>query len=139
MMNTITTTTTTTLPNAATPFRILFGRNPCTILDALMPETDKGTDMGGINTFVEDQRRPLKEVIAILAGRHHQQEAARFKRNQKILRPSAGSAADEGSLVFVRELDSSRLGPENRASKLVHEKRTGPWRVDKVIRPGLEV
>lgn len=45
-----------TLPAVATPFRILLGRKPRTTREALKLETDTGSDVGGMDTFVEKQR-----------------------------------------------------------------------------------
>ena len=50
------------LPGKPTPFRLFFGRDARTQLDATHPEIDGGDFRGGMHSYVTDKRQAYKEV-----------------------------------------------------------------------------
>ena len=126
------------LPKAMSPFQLLFGRSPRTPLETVTPLADGDDGVMGLDSFVEQRRRVFREIRDVLEKRHAAKAAARAKGNAAISRPSAGGTVNEGSLVMVREADST-LHREDRNPKLVHEKWTGPWRVTEIIQAGLSM
>ena len=82
------------LPNAVTPFYLLFGREPRTSLDALAPQLD-GDDLsaGNLETFVEERRHTFREVRKVLEKRHADRERSRQKANSSIRVGSPGATA----------------------------------------------
>ena len=46
------------VPDKATPFRLLFGRDSRTQVDAATPTLD-GENLGGLHTFIADRREAL--------------------------------------------------------------------------------
>ena len=127
-----------TLPSSMTPFELLFGRSPRTSLDTLVPRLDDTESTRGLENFVERRRQNLREVRLALEKRHETKVVARRRANARISRPSAGVRAETGDLVLVREADSTTYR-EGLGKKLLHEKWTGPWRVDEVVQRGLSV
>lgn len=121
-----------------TPFELLFGRKPRTSLDSLVPLSEETDQSGGLDNFVERRRQNLREVRLALEKRDSQRVTARARANAAISRPSAGVIAEKGSLVLVRESDSSKHR-DSRGKKLQHDHYTGPWRVTEVLQTGLSV
>ena len=80
----------------------------------------------------------MREVRLALEKRHSYKVAAREKANQSIARSSPGLSVEPGSLVLVRESESSRHR-DKRGMKLQHELYTGPWKVGEVLQQGLSV
>ena len=68
----------------------------------------------------------MREVRLALEKRHSYKVAARERANQSISRSSPGLSVEPGSLVLVRESESSRHR-DKRGMKLQHELYTGPW------------
>ena len=126
------------LPSNMTPFELLFGRPPRTSLDSLVPLDNEPDPAGDLDNFVERRKQNMREVRLALEKRHSAQVAAREKANQSIRRPSPAAAATPGSLVLVRESESSRHR-DGRGKKLQHELYTGPWEVTEELQKGLSV
>ena len=126
------------LPTKMTPFEMLFGRPPRTSLDSLVPLDGETETASGLDNFVERRKQNLREVRLALEQQHSYTVAAREKANQTILRSSPGVSMGQGSLVLVRESESSRHR-DRRGMKLQHELYTGPWKVSAVLQQGLSV
>ena len=125
-----------TLPNNMTPFELLFGRKPRISLDTLVPQIDATDVSGGLDSFVESRRQNFREVRLALEKRHQNKVNARLKANEKISRESAGTGAQVGDLVLVKE-SSSNIERNGSGGKLEHERWTGPWKLTKVLNAGL--
>ena len=91
-----------------TPFELLFGRKPRTSLESLIPLSAETEQSGGLKNFVERRKQNLREIRFALETRHNLRVIARARANASTSRPSAGVALKKGSLVFVRESESSR-------------------------------
>lgn len=126
------------LPTKMTPFEMLFGRPPRTSLDSLVPLEGEPETATGLNNFVERRKQNMREVRLALEKQHSYRVAAREKANRAISRPSPGVSVEPGSLVLVRESESSRHR-DRRGMKLQHERYTGPWKVSEVLQKGLSV
>ena len=126
------------LPSNMTPFELLFGRKPRTSLDSLVPLSAETEQTDGLDNFEERRKQNLREVRLALEKQHKLRVTARARANASISRPSAGVALKKGSLVLVRESESSRH-PDNRGRKLQHDHYTGPWRVTEVLQTGLSM
>ena len=126
------------LPSNMTPFELLFGRKPRTPLDSLVPLSAETEQSGGLDNFVERREQNLREVRLALEKQHNLRVTARARANASISRPSAGVALEKGSLVLVRESESSRHR-DNRGRKLKHDHYTGLWRVTEVLQTGLSM
>ena len=121
------------LPSNMTPFELLFGRKLRTSLDSLVPlsaETEQ-------RPFAR-RKQNLRKVRLALEKKHNLRITARTRANASISRPSAGAALEKGSLVLVRESDSSRHR-DNRGWKLQHDHYTGPWKVTEVLQTSLSM
>jgi len=103
-----------------------------------VPLSEETGQSGGLDNFVERRKQNLREVRLALEKRHNQRVTARAHANATIARPSAGVLVEKGSLVLVRESESSRHR-DNRGRKLQHDHYTGPWRVTEVVRAGISV
>ena len=121
-----------------TPFELLSGRKPRTSLDPLVPLSAETEQSVGLDNFVERRKQKLREVRLALEKQHNSRVTARARANASIARPSAGAALEKGSLVLVRESESSRYR-DNRWWKLQHEHYTGAWRVTDVLQTGLSM
>lgn len=112
------------LPKIMSLFQILFGRSPCTPVDALVLQVDDGEEVLGLENSVERQRQRAQQVQAALVKRHADQEAARQSANVAMSRASKGAEAEVGDLVMVKEMEST-LHRDGIHQKLAHEKWTG--------------
>ena len=64
--------------------------------------------------------------------KHHQSKVnARLKANNKITRETAGTVAQTGDLVLVKE-SSNNVERNGSGGKLGHERWTGPLKMPKV-------
>ena len=126
------------LPGKPTPFRIFFGRDARTHLDAPQPEVDGGDFRGGMHSYVADKRQAYKEVrdvrVALLKIHEDRQESSE-SRNAEIDRTSVGTRVVVGDKVQVKEAESV-MAREGIHHKLAHEHRTGPWEVTEDVLPG---
>jgi len=124
------------LPSSPTPFRLLFGRDARTQLDSITPVVDGVEYKGGLDAFVADKQQAFREVRKALEERKTMKDQRRQSHNDGIGRVSPGRQAKIGNYVLVKEA-ASTLSREGIHSKLAHEHWTGPWRVVRVIHPGL--
>ena len=85
---------------------------------------------------MESRRQHFREVRLVLEKRHQSKINAPLKANDKIIRESAGTVAQTGDLVLVRE-SRSNVGRNGSGGKLEHERGTGPWKTTKVSNAGL--
>ncbi|CAM9973671.1 unnamed protein product [Choristocarpus tenellus] len=120
-------------PLNPTSFRVLFGRDPRTQLDAVIPKLDGDVDVGGLDSFIEQRRQNFREVREVLERRMFAGQRQREKANALVARSSPGLGSKPGDLVLVKEADSSiygeKLGQTRVGRKVVHERWTGPWTV----------
>ena len=128
------TTPDTALPGHPTAFKLLFGREPRTQLDAVSPEAESPP----LHNMVEQQKQNLKEVQQLLTRRHQQREEAKLARNAEMVRQSVGIQAQVRDLMLVRESDSS-LSSARVSAKPIHDLWTGPWEVHKIVIRGLSL
>ena len=124
------------LPHHASPYKMLFGRDPRTPLDQLSPGLDNSGPVRGLERTVEEQRRISVEVKRILEKRQANKNRGRRLQNEKIARTAPGAKAKAGDYVLVRKSVAS-LQKEGPHPKLAHDHFSGPWQVVEVIRPGL--
>ena len=85
---------------------------------------------------MESRRQNFREVRLASEKRHQSKINARLKANYKITRESAGTVAQTGDLVLVKE-SSSNVERNGSGGKLEHERGTGPWKTTKVLDAGL--
>ena len=85
---------------------------------------------------MESRRQNFREVRLALEKRHQNKVNARLKANENISRESAGTGAQVGDLVLVKE-SSSNIERNGTGGKLEHERWTGPWKITKVLNAGL--
>ena len=122
------------LPGKATPFRLLFGRDCRTQIDATSPSPDN-EGMVGLHNLVADQSESLRLIRALrkdLQNRHEQRHRRRERENARIRRTSTGTRTKPGDLVLVKE-SGSALYNDCVHPKLTHDRWTGPWTVTAVI------
>ena len=127
------------LPGKPTPFRLFFGRDARTQLDATHPEIDGGDFRGGMHSYVADKRQAYKEVRDVrvaLLKRQEDRQKSRESRNAEIGRTSVGTRVVVGDKVLVKEAESV-MAREGIHHNLAHEHWTGPWEVTEVVLPGL--
>ena len=129
------------LPNSATPFRLLFGRDARTQIDAVSPDLDETELVGtGLHTYISNCKEEWRDVLrardAALRKQHEGRQNQRLRVNDTIGRHSSGAKAKEGDLVMIQESDAT-ISKEGVHLKLVHEKWTGPWKVVSTVTPGL--
>ena len=126
------------LPNKATPFCLLFGRDCRTQMDATSPSPDnENTD--GLHNLIADKSENLRQVQEVrkdLQHRHQQRHLRREHQNAGIKCTSTGTQVKPSDLVLVNEADSA-LHNGCVHTKLTHGRWTGPWTVTAVITPGL--
>ena len=126
------------LPNNATPFRLLFGRDCRTQMDATSPHPDN-EGANGLHNLIADKSENLRQVQEVRKDqqqRHEQRRRRREHQNVGIRRTSTGTRVKPGDLVLVKEADSA-LHNDYVHTKLTHDRWTGPWTVTAVITPGL--
>ena len=124
------------LPSGGTPFRILFGRDARTNLDALTPVLDDDSFRSGLDNFVAERQQTFRELRGILERRQEEKNRRRARHNAAIKRGSSGQQTRVGDRVLIKEA-VSKLGREGIHAKLAHEHWTGPWRITAVEQPGL--
>ena len=111
------------LPNKATPFRLLFGLDCRTQMDATSPSPDnEGTD--ALHNLIVDKSgnfRQVREVRKDLQHRHEQRRLRRKHQNAGIRRTSTGTRVKPGDLVLVKEADSA-LHNDCVHTKLTHDR-----------------
>ena len=126
------------LPGKATPFRLLFGRDCRTQVDATSPSPDD-EDMYGLHKLIADKSENLRQVQEVrkdIQDRHEQRRLRGAHHNAGIRRTSTGTRVKQGDLVLAKEA-ASALHNDCVHVKLTHDRRTGPWPVTAVITPGL--
>ena len=116
------------LPTKMTAFELLFGRNPRTSLDSLVPLLDDATQPGNLDDFVEQREQNCLEVRKVLGRRQAMRVAARKRVNAIINRSPLGVTTKAGHLVLVRKASTTR-SREGCGNKLHHEKYTGLWTI----------
>ena len=110
------------LTGEATSFRLFFGRDARTQLDATHPEIDGGDFRGGMHSYVADKRQAYKEVRDVrmaLSKRHEGRQKSRESRNAEIGRTSVGTRV-VGNKVLVKEAEFV-MAREGIHHKLAHE------------------
>ena len=125
------------LPGKPTPFRLFFGRDVRTQLDATHPKIDGGYFRGEMHSYVADKRQAYKEVRDVpmaLSKRHEDMQKSRESRVAEIGRTSVGTRVVVGDEVLVKEAESVMVR-EGIHHKLAHEHWTGPWEVTEVVLP----
>ena len=123
------------LPSGGTPFRILFGRDAHTNLDALTPALDDGFRTG-MDNFVADKHQTFLELREILKKRQEDKNRRRVRLSAAIMRHSSGERARVGDVMLVKEADS-KMVQEGTHAKLAHEHSMGPWQVTAIEQPGI--
>ena len=113
-----------TFPIHMAPFELLFGRKLRIPLNTLVPQINATERSGGLDNFVESRRQNFKEVRLALEKRHQSKIIARLKANNQMTRESAGTVAQTGDLVLVKE-SSSNVERNGSGGKLEHERWTG--------------
>lgn len=90
-------------------------------------QADDTAETGDLDSFVENRRHMFREVRGALRVVHNKRDAARYRQNATIIRPSAGVQLQQGDRVLVKNLElSSSLFRKGLGAKLVHEKWTEP-------------
>ncbi|CAM9280224.1 unnamed protein product, partial [Choristocarpus tenellus] len=92
------------------PFRVLFGRDPRTQLEALIPKLDGDVEVGGLDSSIEQRRQNFREVREVLERRVSARQKNRERVNALIARSSPGLGSEPDDLVLVKEADSSIHG-----------------------------
>ena len=118
------------LLSKATPFRLVFGHDCRTQMDATSPSPDNES-MDGLHNLIADKSenlRQIQEVRKDLQHRHEQRRLRREHQNAGIRRTSTGTRVKPGDLVLVKEADSA-LHNDYVHTKLTHDRWTGPWSV----------
>ena len=126
------------LPGKTPPFRLLFGCDYRTQVDATSPSPDN-EGMDGLHNLIVDKSVNLRQVEGLCKHLHHRHEQRRLRlehHNRGIKRTSTGTRVKQGNLVWVKEADSA-LHNDCVKVKLIHDRWTGPWTVKAVITPGL--
>ena len=124
------------LPSGGTPFRILFGRDARSNLDALTPALDGKAFRTGLDNFVAENQQSFLELRGILKRRQEEKNHRRAQHNAAIKRKSAGKHVPIGDKVLMKEADS-KPAREGIHAKLAHEHWTGPGQVTAIEQPGV--
>ena len=114
-------------------------RKPCIPLDTLVPQIDATNRSGGLDNLVESRWKHFREVRPVPVKRHQSKVNARPKANNKIRRESAGTVAQTGDLVLVKESSSGNVARNGSGGKLEHERETCLWKLSKALNAGLIV
>ena len=96
------------LPGKATPFRLLFGRDCRTQMDATSPSPDD-EGMYGLNNLIANKSENLRQVQKVCKDLQHRHELRRHRQehhNAGIRVTSTGTRVKQGDLVLVKEADS---------------------------------
>ena len=125
------------LPGKVTLFRLLFGQNCRTQMNATSPSPDDD-GMDGLLLIADksENLRQVQEVRKDLQHRHDQSRLRREHHNAGINRPSTGTRGKRGDLVLVKEADSA-LYNNCVHGKPTHDRWTEAWTVTTAITPGL--
>lgn len=123
------------LPGNATPFKLLFNREPRTPLDTITRNVDGVEFRGGFDGYVADKHQSFLEVQEALKKRQEERTKQREAANAAIQRASPGSRVKVGDWVMVKESDSS-LNSQGVHPKLLHDHYTAPWLVTRIVLPG---
>ena len=110
----------------------------CISLDTLVPQIDATDRSGGLDNFVESRRQSFREVRLALEKHHQSKVNARLKANNEITGVSAGTVAQTGDIVLVKE-SSGNVERNGSSGKLKHERWTGPWKMTKVLNADLTI
>ena len=113
------------LPSGRTPFRIFFGHDARTNLDALTPGLDGDDFRTGLNNFVAEKHQTFLELWGILKKRQEDKNRRRVRHNAANMRHSSVERARVGGVMLVKEADIRRA-QEGTHAKLLHEHWTGP-------------
>ena len=108
------------LPLGGTPFKILFGRDARTNLDALTLALDGDNFRTGLDNFVAERHQTFMELRAALKKRQEDKAAT-----IRPLSDTPGEGARVGDMILVKEADS-KMAREGTHAKLAHEHWTGP-------------
>lgn len=126
-----------TLKGGASPYRILFGREPRSHIDDLAQALDGSSFRSqGLERSVAESQQTVREVQQILAQRQAAKNQQRERHNERVSRESPGANAKVGDLMLVREA-SNTLHQDSLHPKLAHDHFTGPWKVVNVVRDHL--
>ena len=126
------------LPGKATPFRLLFGRDCRTQMDATSPSPDD-EGMDGLHNLIANKSENLRQVQKVCKDLQHRHELRRHQpeqHNAGIRGTSTGTRVKQGDLVLVKEADSV-LHNDCVHVKLTHDRWAEPETVTAVITPGL--
>ena len=127
------------LPGKPSSFRLFFGRDARTQLDATHPEIDGGDLRGGMHSYVVDKHQAYKEIrdvrVAPLKG-HEDRQKSRESRIAEIGRTTVEARVVVGDKVLVKEAESV-TAREGMHHDLAHGHWAGPSEVTKVVLPGL--
>lgn len=111
------------------PYRILFGWEPRSHVDATSPGLDGASFGQEMERTVQDQRRMTREI---LDKRQEAQNKQRERHNARLDRESPGTHAAVGDLVLVKE-PSGVWHRDGQHPKLAHDHYTSPWGVTEFI------
>ena len=116
------------LPSGGTAFRVLFGPNARSDLDALTPALDGDAFRTGLDTFKAENHQTFFELRNLLKRRQEEKNHPRARHNAAIKRKSTGEHVGVGDEILVKEADS-KLAGDGIHAKLSHEHWTGPRQV----------
>ena len=119
----------TKLPGGASPYGVLFGRDPRSHLDAVTPALDDNSLGQGREQTVADQQRMTREILAYRHAAHIRQ---RGRRNACVVRESPGAQAAVGDRVLIKE-PATTLHRDSHHPKLAHDQKKGPWKITGAI------
>lgn len=71
------------LPSNMSLFDLVFGCKPRTCLDILAPYMNESKSSGGLEAFVEQRERMLREVMQDVEKEHHDKVARRQKTDSE--------------------------------------------------------
>jgi hypothetical protein len=126
------------LPGKTNPFRLLFGRDCRTQMDATSSSPDND-GMDGLRNLIAVKSEYLRqdaEVCKDLQYRHEQKGLQREHHSVGISLTSTGTQLKQRDLILAKEADSA-LHNDCVPVKRTHERWVGPWTVIAVITPGL--
>ena len=86
-----------------------------------------------------EQTANFREVRAVPVKRHQSKANARLKANNKIIGESAGTVAQTGNVVLAKGSSSNVERNGISGGKLEHKRGMGPWKITKVLKPGLMI
>ena len=113
------------------------GKSPRNLPRLVMLKSSATDRSGGLDNFVESRRQNFREIRQALEKRHQNKVNARLKANNKITRELEGTVAQSGDIILVKE-PRSNVERNGSGGKLEHERWTGPWKLIKVLKRGLD-